>query len=220
MNVVVRQLIGKELRMHRVIMSIALVSGLAALAIGNFGRIGYALGGILFISAGLGSGIIIGMYGIVQERKDQAHLFAASLPVSPTGLMAAKFFGCLLAFTIPWLALTLAGVALILLSPAIPDGAVIYTLVIQGFIFAIVLALYAAVLGFSSEAASGAGVFGINILFSLFMVGINQPMVRDQLTGPEVRWTTEVAGLLMLDAVIVTVALLSLLLLSRRRNFI
>jgi ABC-type Na+ transport system ATPase subunit NatA len=106
MNPVVRQLVRKDVRLNLPLMILMTGAGLLALVLMFAGRIGFAVGGIF-----------IGMFCIVQERKDQSSLFALSLPVTVREFGAVKLLAALLIFGVPWLLLTLASFALTLLLP-------------------------------------------------------------------------------------------------------
>ena len=123
-------LIRKELRFAVPIMVMTLVAGFIAMGVTALGGAGVAVGGILFITACLASGIFLAMYAVTEERKHFARLFALSLPVSGFQLDLSKLAGILLAWLIPWSVLTVAVVTGVLLGSS-PDGLVVYVLLVQ-----------------------------------------------------------------------------------------
>ncbi len=96
-----------------------------------------------------------------------------------------------------------------------------YVLVLQGFVLALFSMMLASLFFITSEVWMGPVILAINILFSLFMVALNQPAVSGGLDGPDVRWTPfalwMLAGELIVVLLSVTVALVAI---AQRRNYI
>jgi hypothetical protein len=219
MSPVVRQLVLKDLRLNLPIMLMMVGAGVLALALMYAGRAGYAVGGILFITANLAGGIFIGMYCIMQERKDQSTLFALSLPVTANQLDSVKLLTALLVYGLPWLALTLAVFTSVLLfSP--PDGSVIYSLLIQGCAFAISSAYFSVLATSRSEAVVGFCILVLNMGFSLFIVTFSQPALRDPLQTDRIVVPDYAALTLAIELLVIVAApLIAVFVLSRRRDY-
>lgn len=220
MNPVLKQLVLKDLRLNLPIMSMMTGAGLLALVLVVLGgRVGYAVGGILFITAFIAGGIFIGSYCIVQERKEQSSLFALSLPVSVMQLSAQKLIAALLIFIGPWIVLTLASSSVALIVDRIPDGLVVYSLLIAGASLATTCAFFALVSVATSEAASGFGILTLNMAFTLLMVSLGQPEWREPLSTTQIVWPGYALMLFAGEAAIVVASLvLAAALLSRRRE--
>jgi hypothetical protein len=221
MNPVVRQLVRKDVRLNLPLMILMTGAGLLALLLMFTGRIGFAVGGIVFITANIAGGIFIGMFCIVQERKDQSSLFALSLPVTVREFGAVKLLAALMIFGVPWLLLTLASCTLTLLLQRVADGLVVYTLLVQGCILAITVAYFTIISINRSEAVAGFGILILNMCFSLFMVLVNQPWVKDPISTGRIVWPGY--ALLMLGTQVLLAVgslVVAALVLSRRREYV
>ena len=215
-------LVRKDLYVLRGFIIVAMAVGLAALFSMRFGRVGFAIGGILFLTANVASGIFIAMYSLMTERKDNSRLFALTLPISGFGHDLAKLASGYLSFGIPWTVLTVAALASFLMPHAAPErGMILYGLVLQVF----VMALFSFVLLWlsinSSETLAGLAILVSNIAFSLFMVTLNQPEITRPLKTPEIVWTPFTTGALAAELVVIALSVaLALFALSRRRDHI
>jgi hypothetical protein len=215
-------LVRKDLYVLRGFMIATVVVGLASLFSMRFGRAGFAIGGILFLTASVAGGIFIAMYSLITERKEQSKLFALSLPISGARYELAKLVSGYLAYGLPWAVLT--GVAV--LGFFTPDnagerGMVVYGLVLQLFVFAVFSFVMLWLFLVASEALAGIAILISNIGFSLFMVTLNQPEVTKPLRTPHIVWTPftqwALAGELLVIALSIGLALFAI---SRRRDHI
>lgn len=215
-------LVRKDLYVLRGFMILTIVVGLAALFSMRFGRVGFAVGGILFLTANVAGGIFIAMYSLLTERKEQSNLFALSLPISGFKYDLAKLVSGYLSYGIPWMVLTVVGLAGFFTPGAAAErGMFVYGLVLQLF----VLALFSFVLLWlfivASEVLAGVAILISNICFSLFMVTLNQPAVTKPLRTPEIVWTPFTSWTLAGELAVIALSLgLALLAMSRRRDHI
>src|SRR6185369_4201380 len=131
-------LVRKDIYVLRGFMIITVAVGLAALVGMRFGRIGFAIGGILFLTANVAGGIFIAMYSLLTERKEQSNLFALSLPISGFKYDLAKLVSGYVGYGIPWSVLTAIGLAGYFMPYAAADrGMFVYGLVLQLFVMAL-----------------------------------------------------------------------------------
>jgi ABC-2 type transport system permease protein len=213
-------LVRKDLYLLRGFMIITVVTGLLCVVLMGIGKIGYAVGGILFLTADVASGIFIAMYSLLGERKGLSRQFALSLPISGFRHDLSKLVSGYLAFGIPWLALTAIALGVFLL-PGAQRGMLVYALVLQVFVLALFSAVLAALFAVTSEGMSSVVIIVMNISFSLFVVELNQPQISGPLHGPTLIWTRFAVLTLGGDALIVALALtFALLLMSRRRDYL
>ncbi|HYP81672.1 MAG TPA: hypothetical protein VEQ17_15380 [Steroidobacteraceae bacterium] len=215
-------LVRKDLYVLRAFMIAGTVVGLVALGSMRFGRVGFAIGGILFLTANVASGIFIAMYSLLTERKDQSRIFALSLPISGFGHDLAKLVSGYLSFGIPWTVLTVAALASFLMPHAAPErGMILYGLVLQVFVMALFSFMLLWLSINSSEALAGLAILVSNIGFSLFMVTLNQPEITAPLKTPEIVWTPFTSGALAGELVVIVLSVaVALFALSRRRDHI
>jgi hypothetical protein len=186
----------------------------------GLGKIGFAVGGVLFLTADVASGIFIAMYSLLAERKGLARVFALSLPISGFRYDLSKLVSGYLAFGIPWLALTAIALGVFLL-PGAERGMIVYAIVLQMFVLALFGAILAALFAVSSEGMSGVVIIVMNISFSLFVLALSQPNISGPLHGPTLVWTRFAILSLAGDALLVALTLaFCLLLMSRRRDYL
>jgi hypothetical protein len=213
-------LVRKDLYLLRGFMIATLAAGLLGLVIMRFGKAGYAVGGILFLTANVASGIFIAMYSLLSERKDRSRMFALSLPISGYRYDLSKLLSGYLSFGLPWLVLTLVA-----LGGLLPEGAergmVVYVLLLQCFVLALFSVVLAALFVITSEAMSGIVILSVNICFSLFMVTLSQPQVTAPLRTPHIVWTPFALWTLSAEFAVIALALaFATFVMSRRRDFI
>jgi len=201
-------LVRKDMYILRVFSIAGLVTGLAALGAMLTGKVGTAIGGILYLTANIAMGIMIGMYGFMADRKEQTRMFSLSLPISGQQHELAKLVAAFASYGIPWAILTIVAILFLPLSGAIPKGFVVYGLLVQGCCLALFSLFIASLLIAKTEALAGIVIITTNILFSLFMVTLEQPSVGNPLKGPTVVWTDTAIRLLTGELALIGVALI------------
>ncbi len=189
-------LVRKDMYVLRVITIAGLVTGLIALGAMLTGKVGFAIGGILYLTANVGSGIMIAMYGFMADRKERTRVFALSLPISGQSHDLAKLTAAFLNYGIPWASFTLLGPVLLPLTGAVPRGSLVYGLLVQGCCLALFSALVASLFVMTADSLAGIAVIVTNILFSLFMVTVSQPSISGPLSGSRILWTDAALWLL------------------------
>jgi hypothetical protein len=213
-------LVRKDLYLMRGFMIATILTGVLAVALLAFGKVGFAIGGILFITADVASGIFIAMYSLIVERKDSSRLFALSLPISGYRYDLSKLLSGYLTFGIPWCVMTMLALGVFLL-PGAERGMLVYGLLIQAFVLALFSVVLVGLFMVSSEAMSGIVILAVNICFSLFIVDLNQPKNTAPFHGAAIVWTPFALKALCVDAVIFALSIAyALFLASRRRNYL
>lgn len=215
-------LVRKDLYLMRGLMIATMATGVVAAVLTTFGKTGFAVGGILYLTANIASGIFIAMYSLVGERKSQSRLFALSLPISGFRYDLTKLLAGYLTYSIPWLVLTGLGLGLFLMPAAAGQrGMLVYVLVLQIFSYALFSVVFSALFVVSSEWLSGLIILVVNICFSLFMVELNQPQIFNPLHGPALVWTPFALAMTSADALLIALSLaFALFTMSRRRDYI
>jgi ABC-2 type transport system permease protein len=213
-------LVRKDLYVLRGLMIITVVVGLGALVGMRFGRIGFAIGGILFLTANVAGGIFMAMLSLLTERKEQSNLFALSLPISGFKYSLTKLVSAYLSYGIPWTVLTVIGLAGYFMPYAAADrGMFVYGLVLQLFVLALFSFVLAWLFIVSSEVLAGLVILISNIFFSLFMVTLNQPDVTNPLHSPHIVWTPFTLSAVIGELAVIALSIgLTLFALSRRRD--
>lgn len=222
MNGIAFRLIAKELHVHRwMMLATGTAAALSALACA-FGGVAFNIGSIAWITAVIAGGVMLAIYGVANERKEQSLQFILSLPVSVPHYVLSKTLGLLLCFALPWLVATLSAVVLVLASPAIPDGMLPFVLALAGFLltnFAIVLC---AALHARSEGVMTAAIILTNMSVSIFMFVVGAlPGIRSHLDAAAPVWNATAFNVLLVEALVLVLAvLLPQLTVARRRDFL
>jgi len=219
MNALTRKLIAKELHQHRWMMAGATAAGLAALPAATTSHAAFNIAFIVWLTALIALGVMLALFGVANERKERARLFALSLPLSPADYVRAKLLGLTACFLGPWLALTAGACALVLVEPGIGDGLLPYALLVCGFLllnFALVLC---AALHIASEAAMGGVIILTNMSVSVFMSTLGRvPGIGEHMGHAEPVWNAAFWLVLALELGATALALLLPLLIAARRR--
>jgi hypothetical protein len=181
-------LVRKDLYLMRGFMAAIILAGVLAFVMMGWGRIGFAVGGILFLTTNVAGGIFIAMISVLTERVRNVRLFALSLPISGAQYNRAKLVATWLTYGIPWLVLTVLAILAFLLPPEADRGMVVYAVMLQGFVLALFSVVVASLFMIKSEPMSGVVILGVNICFSLFMVRVNQPDIMTILRTDTIVW--------------------------------
>ncbi len=213
---VFRALVRKDLYLMRPLIIATLVAGAVAFVLMRFGRIGFAVGGILFLTTNVAGGIFIAMLSVLTERVKGVQLFALGLPVSGVQYWRAKLLSTWLTYGIPWGALAAMVVLSFLLAPEAGRGMVVYALMLQGFVLALFGVVLAAMFLIRSEPLSGIVILVVNIAFSLFMVKVNQPEVVGLLRTDHVVWTPFSQGMLAGEVLVILGSLVFVMVVTSR----
>ena len=223
MNSLTYKLIAKDLHQHRLLIAGTIAIGLVSLLVANGGTVLlFNIGMLCWLTAIAAFGCVVAMLGIATERKERALLFVLSLPLGYGDYVRLKLFGLMLCFFVPWAALTIGAIVLVLAAPAMPDGILPFTILLCGFLltnFSMVLccALFA-----RSEGAMTLSIIVHNIAISLFIFTIGpMPAFRDHLQDLSPTWGTEFWTVLAVEtAVLLIICSLPYFVAARRRDFI
>jgi hypothetical protein len=215
-------LIRKDLQMTWPFSLVAVLAGLGALVLWQFGNEALAIGGMVAFFIVLIMLGILPMTIIMNERKKQTLAFIMSLPVTAAQYGMAKLAAAFSMFVVPWLMLIGFALFLIVDRSDIPNGLiplafVLMLLPLVGFVVMTAVAVVS-----ESEAKSIFTMGAINVSYSFVWIAITTtPGLTRDLGSTVPVWNatvlTVLAGELM---VIVTVVALTLFLQSRKRDFV
>lgn len=219
---IVWRLIAKDLYLYRWLIGVALGVGLASLFIPRFGEGPNNVTLILLLTSVVALGIFIGIYGIMNERKEKSLLFVLSLPISTGQYTLAKVAAALIAFLIPWSILTATIVGLTLAFDPPPDGMLPTSITMMMFFLANFCVLITLALIAHSEFWAVAAVLATNISVSFYMTTVpDLPGIREHLAGPTPVWSPTVVTVLAVEAAVITLSLAALFFVqSRKKDFL
>jgi len=132
----------------------------------------------------------------MNERKEQTLAFVMSLPVSPMDFTVSKLAGNLLTFGVPFLLLLGGTLAVVLLTP-LPDGLVVYSLLIFAYILFAYAVSLAAVMSVTSEGWATFAMIGSMLLINPYIMALAQvPAISDRINVDAVAWTPTAVAIL------------------------
>jgi len=169
-NPVVGRLIGKELRLNWLFMAGVTFGGFVSLAVCLLGKVGFAAGAIMFVTALIAFAVTLPMQSVAGERKEKTRLFVLSLPISRGEYIWAKVVGVSLCFLAPWTVLLISALAFILITP-VPDGMVVYTTLVLIFALTDFCVIVCAAMFFTSEGALALVIIFMNMSVTFFIIG-------------------------------------------------
>ena len=222
MSIVIRKLIAKELYVNRWLIVGGAVAAAMSAATAAFGEMAFNIGALTWLTTVIALGVMLAIYGIMNERKEQSLQFVLSLPLSVSQYVRAKLFGLLLSFLGPWLVATLAAAILVLAHPGVPDGLLPYVLALCVFMLMNFSLVLCGTLLVRSESAVSAVIILTNMLVSVYMFTIGtQAGLKDHMHGPTPVWNDTFFYVLIVELIVFVVALvLPLATAARRRDFI
>jgi hypothetical protein len=159
------------------------------------------------------------MYGVLAERQTKTLLFVLSLPLSPMQYTIAKLAASLIAFLIPWLALTAAILGLSIAFDPPADGSIPYTVAMMLFFLAIFCALLALLLITRSEFWAIGGVMVTNLAVAAYLNVVPRlPGYREYSEGAVLVWTPSILAMIGIEVAVIVLSLAIALLVPARRK--
>jgi ABC-2 type transport system permease protein len=222
MSIVTRKLIAKEFHVNRWLIVGAAVAALLSVVIATFGRMTFNIGALVWLTTIIALGVMLAIYGIMNERKENSLQFVLSLPLSVRDYVAAKLVGLLLSFLGPWLVASLGAVALVLLDPDVPDGLLPYTLLLCAFLLMNFGLVLCGTLHARSDSAVSVVIVITNMLVSVYMftIGASEGLQK-YMYGATPVWNRTFFTVLTVEIVVLVIACtLPLATAARRRDFL
>jgi ABC-2 type transport system permease protein len=222
MNVVVRKLVAKELYVNRwFVAGAAIPAALSAFAC-SFGEAAFNIGALTWLTTVIAFGVMIALYGVMNERKEQSLQFVLSLPLSVGEYVFAKLAGLLLCYAVVWLVASGSAIAMVLLAPSVPDGLLPYTVLLCVFMFANFAVVLCAALHARTEAITTAAIIVTNMAVSVFMFTVGAlPSLKAHMLGAAPVWNETFFNVLIVELIVFAIAVaLPLATAARRRDFI
>jgi len=222
MNVVTRRLIAKELHVYRWLIAGGVAASLVSLLVCLLGKTGFSIGSLAWLTTIIAYGVMLALYGIMNERKEQSLPFVLSLPLSISDYVRAKLFGLALCFLVVWLAASAGALLLVFSVDSIPDGLAPYTLLLCVFLLANYSVVLCATLHAQSEALTSAVIVVTNMGVSIFMFTVAPlPGIEKYMWAAAPAWNSTFWTVLGCElAVLVITFALPFFLAARRRDFI
>lgn len=222
MSIVTRKLIAKELYVNRWFVIGGSLSGVASALIATLGKTGFNVGSLTWLTSIIALGVMLALYGIMNERKEHALQFVLSLPLSIADYVRAKMLGLTLCFLIVWLVSSAAALLLVFGKESIPDGIAPYTVLLCFFMLANFALVLCGTLQAQSEALTSGVIVLTNMGVSIFMFTVG-PMdgIQQYMWGAAPVWNSTFWTVLGCELAVLAIAFaLPFFLAARRRDFL
>jgi ABC-2 type transport system permease protein len=221
-DVVTRKLIAKELHVYRWLIAGGLVASIASLLVCSLGKTGFSIGSLTWLTTIIALGVMLALYGIMNERKEQSLTFVLSLPLSIADYVRAKLIGLALCFLVVWLVASAGAMLLIFANASIPDGLAPYTVLLCVFMLANYAVVLCGAVHARSEALISAVVIVTNMGVSIFMFTVGPlPGIQQHMWQPAPVWNSTFWTVLASELAVLIIAFtLPFFVAARRRDFL
>jgi len=222
MNVLMRKLIAKELYVNRWFILGGAGAAVASVLMALTGATGFKIGALAWLTTIIAMGVMLAIYGIMNERKEQSLQFVLSLPLSIGEYVRAKMLGLMACFLAVWIVGSAAALALVFLHPAVPDGLGPYVVLLCAFMLANFAVVLCGAVHAQSEALTTATIVVTNMGVSIFMFTVAPlPGIASHMWTPVPAWNSTFWTVLACELAVLAVAfILPFFLAARRRDFV
>jgi hypothetical protein len=221
MNVVTRKLIAKEIYVNRWFVAGATMGAAVSIAVCPLGKTAFNVGALTWLTTVIAFGVMIALYGVMNERKEHSLEFVLGLPLSNADYVRSKLLGLLLCFLAPWV-VSVIGVVWLVYTSEVPDGLLPYALALTTYLLANFAVVLCGALHARSDAVTSAVIILTNMSISVFMFTVGAlPGFKDTMFGPTPVWNSTFYMLLACELAVFLIAMiLPLVTVARRRDFI
>jgi hypothetical protein len=222
MSIVTRKLIAKELYVNRWFIAGGAASGVISVLLATLGKTGFNIGALAWLTTIIASGVMLALYGIMNERKEHALQFVLSLPLSTADYVRAKLLGLTACFLVVWVPSSAAAMGLVFVNESVPDGLAPYAVLLSLYMLANFAVVLCATLYAQSEAHTTAIIVITNMGVSIFMFTVGPlPEINQCIWGAAPTWNSTFWTVFGCELAVLAVAFaLPMLLAARRRDLI
>jgi hypothetical protein len=222
-NSIIGQLILKDWRLNRLMISLSLAVGLSALVIVQVGgEVARVFGSVWFFVSLCILASMLPASAILNERKKQTLAFIMSLPVSFVQYTIAKVLSSLAMFLVPWLTLLISALVLIEARHVRPNGIIPMLLILALLpLIAFCVISAAALVGESEGWMMAASLLCNTSYWFVWFLLARIPHLTAGWNGPVAVWSP--AALMVISGelgTIIFIAAVTFFFQSRKRNFI
>jgi ABC-type transport system involved in multi-copper enzyme maturation permease subunit len=205
----IRLLVAKDWTLFQRQLAAYVAAGIASLAlIGTAKPWAFYLGSLLLIVVLVAAACFAISTSLLTERKERTLGFVMSLPVSPLDFYLAKLAANVLTFGVPF-ALLVAGTLAVVLFTPVPDGLVVYSLLVFGHVMLAHAVSLSAAMAVESEGWNSFVMIASMVLVNPFMMLLSRiPAIHDHVRGDAVVWTAPAIAILAAQ-VVLSVAVLA-----------
>ncbi len=207
---VIKRLIAKDWLLFQKQLAAHVLAGAFALCLLGLAKPwAFYLGSLLLIIVLVAASCFSISTSLVNERRDQTLAFVMSLPISPLDFYLSKLAGNLITFAVPFLVLAVGTIAVILFTP-LPDGLVVYSMLLFGHILAAFCVSLSVAMAVESEGWNIFAMISSMVMINPFIMGLGQiESISAIARGPDIIFNAPVIAILAAQLVL-SVALLCL----------
>jgi hypothetical protein len=220
---VIRILILKDWRLHRVQVLLSLAAGGVALALLQLrDEAAFLIGSVwLFVSL-IVLGSMLPVSNVINERKKQSLAFIMSIPVSAVQYAVSKIVSTVGMFLVPWAVSALAATILALSRRDIPNGIIPFILILFGLPLVGFCVVAGAALITDSEGWTIAATIVCNSSYGLiYYFIVRNPAINGAFKSPVPVWSAAVLTILAGEVLAAGLILgITFYLQSRKREFV
>lgn len=193
----IRLLVVKDWQLFQKQLAAYVLAAIVSLCfLGMVGSWSFYVGSLLLLIVMISIACFAISNSLLVERRDHTLSFIMSLPVSPLDFYLSKLLGNLVTFGVPFVAISLATLMVILFTP-LPDGLVVFALLMFGhvlFAYSVSLGVAMAV---ESEGWNTFAMIASMVMINPFIMLIGQiPVITDNVKTDTIVWSTPAVSIL------------------------
>ena len=195
---VIKRLVVKDWQLFEKQLAAYVFAGIVALCfLGQATSWSFYVGSLLLITVMVATACFAISTSLLAERKEQTLAFVMSLPVSPLDFYLAKLAGNLLTFAVPFGIMVGGTLAVILLTP-LPDGLVVYSLLIFGHVALAYCLSLGVAMAVESEGMNTFVMIASMVLINPFIMALAQvPAITGNIKVDAVIWSSPAVAILL-----------------------
>ena len=220
---IISNLILKDWRLSRFLVSVSIAVGLAALVVAQLeSQTVRLLGSVWFFVSLCVLASMLPASAILNERKKKTLAFVMSLPVSSAQYGVAKILSILVLFLVPWLTLLISALVLIETRGIVPRGAIPWVIILAMLpLVAFCLISGSALVGESEGWLMGSSLICNSSYWFVWYLLTRIPKLTATWKGPVAVWSPATVEVISAELAIAALAIgLAFFVQSRKRDFI
>jgi ABC-type transport system involved in multi-copper enzyme maturation permease subunit len=200
---VVRLLVAKDWQLFEKQLAAYVAAGIVALCfLGHAKPWSFYFGSLLLLVVLVAAACFAISNSLLVERKEHTLAFVMSLPVSPLDFYLSKLLGNLVTFGVPFVVIAGGTLGVIVLTP-LPDGLVVYALLIFGHILLAYCISLGVAMAVESEGWNTFTMIASMVLVNPFIMLLGQfPAIVDNVKTEDIVWSAPALTILGVQVVL------------------
>lgn len=197
---VIKLLIGKDWILFQKQLAAYVTAGIFALCLMGMAKgWSFYLGSLLLIVVLVAAACFSISTSLLAERKEHTLAFIMSLPLTPLDFYLAKLLGNLVTFFVPFLVMFSGTIAVIAFTP-LPDGLVVFTALIFGFVALAYTISLSVAMAVESEGWNTFAMIGSMTLINPFIMLLGQiPEISKNVPTENIVWSLPAVSILLVE---------------------